>query len=134
MDLSERIRERINQLSLPVKCLAGYLDGKHNPDLRLQVLPGSQVIERDYAGNKTEQYVLEVIMRGEDEAVIAQTLGTVAECLGSNDFQVVSKDNSFVFTQLKIASFPHPILADTAGKVTYVFDFKVIVDTFDRKD
>ena len=86
MDLKERVKDAINTLQLPVTCRLGYLDGKHDPDLRLQVLPGSNVIERDYAGNKTE-----------------------------------------------VASFPHPIMADTTGEVTYVFDFKITVDTFTKE-
>lgn len=134
MDLKERMKDAINTLKLPVTCRIGYLDGKHDPDLSLQVLPGSNVIDRDYAGNKTEEYIMEVIMRGANELEINQVLAKVADYLYDNDFRVVSHDGSFVYSGLDVASFPHPIMADTTGDITYVFDFKVIVDTFDRKD
>ena len=135
MDLKERVLEQIRDLSLPdnVKVLMGYLDGKQgDPEVRLQMLPGSNVIERDYAGNKTEQYFMEVIMRGSDEGLINQVLWQIANVLGDNDFRVISKDGSFVFSTLEIASFPHPTMADTTGTVTYVFDFKITVDTFEK--
>jgi len=98
----------------------------------LQMLPGSNVIERDYAGNKTEQYFMEVIMRGSDEELINQVLWQIANVLGDNDFRVTSKDGSFVFSTLEIASFPHPTMADTSGTITYAFDFKITVDTFEK--
>lgn len=132
MDLKERVKDSINSLGLPLKCLLGYLDGKHDPELRLQMLPGSNVIERDYAGNKTEQYFMEVIMRGSDEELINQVLWQIANVLGDNNFRVTSKDGSFVFSTLEIASFPHPTMADTTGTVTYVFDFKITVNTFEK--
>ena len=134
MDLKERLKDAINTLNLPVKCRLGYLYGKEDPELRLQALPGSTVIDQDYAGDKTEQYAMEVIMRGSNELVINQTMATIADFLADNDFRVVSKDGSFVWSELGVASFPHPIMADTTGEVTYVFDFKVTVDTFVKGD
>lgn len=133
MDLKERILEKINTLSLPndTKVMLGYLDGKHgDPEVRLQMLPGSNVIETDYAGNRTEQYLMEIAVRGSDEGLINQVLWQIANALGDNDFRVVSNDGSFLFSKLEIASFPHPTMADTSGIVTYVFDFKVTVDTY----
>lgn len=133
MDLKERILEKINALSLPndTKVMLGYLDGKHgDPEVRLQMLPGSNVIETDYAGNQTEQYLMEIAVRGSDEGLINQVLWQIANALGDNDFRVVSNDGSFLFSKLEIASFPHPTMADTSGIVTYVFDFKVTVDTY----
>lgn len=132
MDLKERLKDAINTLHLPVKCVLGYLYGKTDPELRLQVLPGSTVIDQDYAGNQTAQYAMEVIMRGSDEGLINQVLWQIANVLGDNDFRVISKDGSFVFSTLEIASFPHPTMADTTGTVTYVFDFKITVDTFGK--
>lgn len=133
MDLKERVLEKVNALPLPdnIKVLMGYLDAKHgDPEVRLQMLPGSNVIETDYAGNRTEQYLMEMVMRGSDEGQINQVLWQIANALGDNDFRVVSGDGSFIFSKLEIASFPHPTMADTTGAVTYVFDFKVTVDTF----
>ena len=133
MDLKERILEKINALSLPndTKVMLGYLDGNHgDPEVRLQMLPGSNVIETDYAGNRTEQYLMEIAVRGSDEGLINQVLWQIANALGDNDFRVVSNDGSFLFSKLEIASFPHPTMADTSGIVTYVFDFKVTVDTY----
>lgn len=133
MDLKERIKDQINSLELPVKLYLGYIDGKHSPELRLQALSNSRVIEEDYGGNKTEQFLMEIVMRGNDEGLINQTLWQIANLLGDNDFRVVSKNGSFVFSKLDIASFPHPTMADTTGQVTYVLDFKVTVDTFNEK-
>lgn len=134
MDLKERLKDAINTLHPPVKYLLGYLYGNTDPELRLQALPGSTVIDQDYAGNKTEQYAMEVIMRGQNELVINQTMANIADFLANNDFRVVSKDGSFVWSELGVASFPHPIMADTTGEVTYVFDFRVTVDTFVKGD
>lgn len=133
MDLKERLKDAINTQSLPVKCLLGYLDGKHDPELRLQALPGSTVIDRDYAGNKTEEYAMEVIMRGRNELMINQSMAIIADFLADNDFRVASHDGSFIWSELNVASFPHPVMADTTGEVTYVFDFKVTVDTFTKE-
>ena len=50
MDLKERVLEQIRGLSLPdnVKVLMGYLDGKQgDPEVRLQMLPGSNIIDVD---------------------------------------------------------------------------------------
>ena len=47
MDLKERIKDQINSLELPVKLYLGYIDSKHSPELRLQALPNSRVIEED---------------------------------------------------------------------------------------
>lgn len=133
MDLKERLKDQLNALELPVKLLMGCLDDKHNPDLRLQQLPSSTVIDEDYGGNKTEQFIMEVIMRGDDEGEINQTLWKIADVLGGNDFTVTSKDGSFVFNKLDIDSFPYATMADTRGRVTYVLDFKITVDTFNKK-
>ena len=133
MDLKERIKDQINSLELPVKLYLGYIDSKHSPELRLQALPNSRVIEEDYGGNKTEQFFMEIAMRGDDEGMINQVLWQIADVLGDNDFRAISKDGSFVFSKLEIASLPHPTMADTTGAVTYVFDFKITVDTFAKK-
>ena len=77
MDLKERVLEQIRDLSLPdnVKVLMGYLDGKQgDPEVRLQMLPGSNIIDVDYAGNKTEQYLMEVIAQGSDEGLITSVI------------------------------------------------------------
>ena len=133
MDLKERIKDQINSLELPVKLYLGYIDSKHSPELRLQALPNSRVIEEDYGGNKTEQLFMEIAMRGDDEGMINQVLWQIADVLGNNDYGVVSKDGSFIFNKLDIVSFPQPTMADTSGQVTYVLDFKVTVDTFNEK-
>ena len=132
MDLKERLKDKINSYGLPVKCLPGYLDGRHDPELRLQMLPGSTVVDMDYAGNKTEQYLMECMMRGNDESAINTVLWTIANKLGDSSFIVDSADDSFVYNGLTIASMPHPIMADTAGVVTYAMDFKITVDTFSK--
>ena len=132
MDLKERLKDKINSYGLPVKCLPGYLDGRHDPELRLQMLPGSTVVDMDYAGNKTEQYLMECMMRGNDESAINTVLWTIANKLGDSSFIVDSADDSFVYNGLTIASMPHPIMADTTGAVTDAMDFKITVDTFSK--
>ena len=132
MDLKERLKDKINSYGLPVKCLPGYLDGRHDPELRLQMLPGSTVVDMDYAGNKTEQYLMECMMRGNDESAINTVLWTIADKLGDRSFIVNSADDSFVYNGLTIASMPHPIMGDTTGAVTYAMDFKIAVDTFSK--
>ena len=132
MDLKERLKDKINSYGLPVNCLPGYLDGRHDPELRLQMLPGSTVVDMDYAGNKTEQYLMECMMRGNDESAINTVLWTIANKLGDSSFIVDSADDSFVYNGLTIASMPHPIMADTTGAVTYAMDFKITVDTFSK--
>ena len=75
---------------------------------------------------------MEIATRGSDEGLINQVLWQIANALGDNDFRVVSNDGSFLFSKLEIASFPHPTMADTSGIVTYIFDFKVTVDTYGK--
>lgn len=132
MDLKERFKDKINSYNLPVQCLLGYLNGKRDPELRLQMLPGSTVVDMDYDGNKTEQYLMECVMRGHDENVVNNVLWRIADKLGESDFTLSSSDNSFMFNELTISSMPHPIMADTAGDITYAMDFKVTVDTFKK--
>lgn len=132
MDLESVLQKTINTIDLPVAIKRGYMNGKKIPELRLYMLPGSNVISCDYEGNKTEQFNFEIAMRSDDEALINQCLFSIAELLGDHEFSVVSQDGSFIFNTLQLTSFPHIISADTTGVAVYVLDFQVVVDTFNK--
>lgn len=130
MDLESALQKKLNELKLATSVKRGYMNGKKIPELRLYMLPGSNVIECDYDGNKTEQFNFEIAMRSDDESLINENLFLIAELLGSTDFSVTSSDGSFVFNKLQLTSFPHVISIDVSGVAVYVLDFQVIVDTF----
>ncbi|MCR1902293.1 minor capsid protein [Ligilactobacillus apodemi] len=132
MDLESVLQKVINSIELPVAIKRGYMNGKKLPELRIYMLPGSNVIDCDYDGNKTEQFNFEIAMRADDEALINECLFSIAEMLGSTDFSVTSSDRSFLFNSLQLTSFPHVISIDVSGVAVYVLDFQVVVDTFNK--
>lgn len=62
MDLKDRLTDCINaNVNLPVKLYQSYMTNKTSPELRIYDLP-STVIDEDYAGNRTEEFIFEIAM------------------------------------------------------------------------
>ena len=106
MDLTDRLVDRINSLGPPVDIYAAALTGKEDPEIGLLVLPNSQVISQDLAGNKVVQLLYEVVMRGTDEGQINDALWKITSLIGDDDFHVQSNTGSFIFDKAEVTSFP----------------------------
>lgn len=132
MDLTKQLLAKINTFDLPTRVFSTALKGKQDPEIGLLVLPNSQVINQDLAGNRVEDFLYEVTMRSRDEGLTNETLWKIAEKIGDDDFTVKSADSSFIFDKATVNSFPTMTAVDVSGNVTYIFDFTVEVETFNN--
>lgn len=130
MDLTDRLVDRINLLDLPATVYAAAVTGKEDPEIGVLVLPNSQVISQDLAGNRVVDFVYEVVMRGTDEEQINNALWKIANLVGSDDFHVESANGSFIYDQAQVTSFPTMTGVDLKGALNYVLDFTIQVETF----
>ena len=130
MDLTDRLVDRINLLDLPTQVFPAALTGKEDPEIGLLVLPNSQVISQDLAGNRVVDFIYEVVMRGTDEGQINDALWKIANLVGSDDFHVESENGSFIYDQAQVSSFPTMTGVDLKGALNYVLDFTIQVETF----
>ncbi len=130
MDLLERLAASINQLpNLPMKCTLGYLTVADS--LSLYPLPGSRVLDEDYAGNQQWQMNYEVGTRTKNQQQANTTLWLVSQALDvltADD--LVSSNDSFEFESLTINGQPSISEQDTQGYSTYQLSFSVTVNTF----
>ena len=95
MDLKDRLTDCINaNVNLPVKLYQSYMTNKTSPELRIYDLP-STVIDEDYAGNRTEEFIFEIAMRSNDEELINQMLWNISKYISKYDFNLVSQNDSF---------------------------------------
>ncbi|WP_318766586.1 phage tail terminator protein [Lactiplantibacillus carotarum] len=129
MDLLERLRDAINQVpSLPMKCILGYLTT--DDSLALYPLPGSHLLEEDYAGNQEWQMNYEVAFRTKDQQKANATLWLVSQRIDTlMDDDLVSADSSFEFEALEINGQPNISEQDVRGYSTYQLSFAVTVST-----
>ncbi|WP_374851746.1 minor capsid protein [Lactiplantibacillus plantarum] len=130
MDLLERLSASINQLpNLPMKCTLGYLTVADS--LSFYPLPGSRVLDEDYAGNQQWQMNYEVGTRTKNQQQANTTLWLVSQALDvltADD--LVSSNDSFEFESLTINGQPSISEQDTQGYSTYQLSFSVTVNTF----
>lgn len=130
MDLLERLAASINQVpNLPMKCTLGYLTVADS--LSLYPLPGSRVLDEDYAGNQQWQMNYEVGTRTKNQQQANTTLWLVSQALDvltADD--LVSSNDSFEFESLTIDGQPSISEQDTQGYSTYQLSFSVTVNTF----
>ncbi|MCT3429454.1 hypothetical protein EFQ32_00920 [Limosilactobacillus fermentum] len=130
MDLTNCLVDRVNLLDLPATVYAAAVTGKEDPEIGLLVLPNSQVISQDLAGNRVVDFIYEVVMRGTDEEQINNALWKIANLVGSDDFQIESANGSFIYDQAQVTSFPTMTGVDLKGALNYVLDFTIQVETF----
>lgn len=130
MDLTDRLVDRINLLSLPTPVYAAAVTGKEDPEIGVMVLPNSQVISQDLVGNRVVDFLYEVVMRGTDEEQINNSLWKIASLVGSDDFHVESANGSFIYDKAQVTSFPTMTGVDLKGALNYVLDFTIQVETF----
>ena len=130
MDLTDRLVDRINLLDLPTQVFPAAVTGKEDPEIGLLVLPNSQVISQDLAGNRVVDFIYEVVMRGTDEEQINDALWKIANLVGSDGFHVDSENGSFIYDQAQVSSFPTMTGVDLKGALNYVLDFTIQVETF----
>lgn len=130
MDLTDLLVDRINLLDLPTTVYAAAVTGKADPEIGLLVLPNSQVISQDLAGNRVVDFIYEVVMRGTDEEQINNALWKIANLVGSDDFHVESANGSFIYDQAQVTSFPTMTGVDLKGTLNYILDFTIQAETF----
>lgn len=130
MDLTDRLVDRINLLDLPATVYAAAVTGKDDPEIGVLVLPNSQVISQDLAGNRVVNFMYEVVMRDTDEGQINDALWKIANLVGSDDFHVESANGSFIYDQAQVTSFPTMTGVDLKGALNYILDFTIQVETF----
>lgn len=130
MDLTDRLVDRINLLDLPATVYAAAVTGKEDPEIGLLVLPNSQVISQDLAGNRVVDFLYEVVMRGTDEEQINDALWKIANLVGSDGFHIDSENGSFIYDQAQVSSFPTMTGVDLKGALNYVLDFTIQAETF----
>lgn len=130
MDLTDRLVDRINLLSLPTPVYTAAVTGKEDPEIGVMVLPNSQVISQDLVGNRVVDFLYEVVMRGTDEEQINNSLWKIASLVGSDDFNVESANGSFIYDKAQVTSFPTMTGVDLKGALNYVLDFTIEVETF----
>ena len=130
MDLTDRLVDRINLLDLPATVYAAAVTGKDDPEIGVLVLPNSQVISQDLVGNRVVDFIYEVVMRGTDEEQINEALWKIANLVGSDDFYVESDNESFIYDQAQVTSFPTMTGVDLKGALNYVLDFTIQAETF----
>ena len=130
MDLTDRLVDRINSLGLPATVYAAAVTGKEDPEIGVLVLPNSQVISQDLAGNRVVDFIYEVVMRGTDEEQINDALWKIANLVGSDDFHVESANGSFIYDQAQVTSFPTMTGVDLKGALNYILDFTIQAETF----
>ena len=130
MDLTDRLVDRINLLTLPATVYAAAVTGKEDPEIGVLVLPNSQVISQDLAGNRVVDFLYEVVMRGTDEEQINNALWKIANLVGGDDFHVESENGSFVYDQAQVTSFPTMTGVDLKGALNYILDFTIQAETF----
>lgn len=130
MDLLERLAASINKVpNLPMKCTLGYLTATDS--LSLYPLPGSRVLDEDYAGNQQWQMNYEVGMRTENQQQANKTLWLVSQSLDMlTADDLVSNNGSFEFESLTISGQPSISEQDNQGYSIYQLSFSVIVNTF----
>ncbi|EPD25392.1 minor capsid protein [Lactiplantibacillus plantarum] len=130
MDLLERLAATINQVpNLPMKCTLGYLTAADS--LSLYPLPGSRVLDEDYAGNQQWQMNYEVGMRTKNQQQANTTLWLISQALDvltADD--LVSSNGSFEFESLTISGQPSISEQDAQGYSIYQLSFSIIVNTF----
>lgn len=134
MDLLERLAASINQVpKLPMKCTLGYLTAADS--LSLYPLPGSRVLDEDYASNQQWQMNYEVGMRTKNQQQANTTLWLVSQALDMlTADDLVSSNGSFEFESLAISGQPSISEQDTQGYSIYQLSFSVIVNTFADAD
>lgn len=129
MDLLERLKDSINTIpSLPLHCKLGYLSASDS--LVLYPLPGSRVLDEDYAGNQTWQMNYELGIKTTDQEQANAVLWLASQHLDLlTDEDLISDNGSFEFLSLDINGQPSISQQDTQGYTIYQLSFSVIVNT-----
>lgn len=129
MDLLERLADTINELSLPIRCMLGYLGASDS--LVVYPLPGGTVEEVYMDGRKDEVLNYEVAMKSRSQENISQSLWMITRHLQEvKDIQ--SETNSFEFDGLQITNMPFINQADDQGYYTFLLGVQIKVTTLSK--
>ena len=129
MDLLERLADTINELSLPTRCMLGYLGASDS--LVVYPLPGGTVDAVYMDGRKDEVLNYEIAMKSQDQENISQALWLITRHLQEvKDIQ--SETNSFEFDGLQITNMPFINQADDQGYYTFLLGVQIKVTTLSK--
>ncbi|MQS44244.1 phage tail terminator protein [Companilactobacillus mishanensis] len=127
MDLIDRLAESLNKIQdLPSKVIKGYMQ----PDetIGLYPLPGSSLIDEDWAGNRTKRMNYEVAIRTNDSKLANDSMWLISNYLESLK-DIKSKDNSYQFEQIQQTGLPSISEQDDRGFSVYMLDFFIDIIT-----
>lgn len=131
MDLIDRLCEALNTVpDLPTRVRIGYMQA--DDSIGLYPLPGSSVIDQDWAGNQTKRINYEIAIRTKDQELANDSLWKISNFLEQlNDIE--SKNDSFQFDEIEQTGLPSVSEQDTQGYSVYMLDFFVDVVTNIKK-
>lgn len=131
MDLINRLCDALNTIEgLPMRVKIGYMQ----PDdtIGLYPLPGSSVIDQDWANNQTKQMNFEVAIRTKDSELASDSLWKISNFLEQKN-SIESSDDSFQFEKIEQTGLPSVSEQDIQGYTVYMLDFFVNVVTNTNK-
>lgn len=132
MDLVDRIRDSLNSIpNLPAKVIIGYM--QPNETIGLYPLPGSKVINEDWAGNQTKHINYEVAIRTQDSQLANDSLWKISNYLEQLE-NIESEDNSFQFERIEQNGLPSISQQDTQGYTVFMLDFFVEIITNSKNE
>lgn len=129
MDFMERLKDNINELTLPMHLTLGYLTTKDS--LVLYPLPGGQVIREYYDGIKDQSLNFEIGIKTKDQQKANATLWLIQNHLEQLE-ELKSTDSSFEFQNLKVSNKPFLSDQDEQGFFVYLLDITATLTTLKK--
>lgn len=127
MDLINRLCDALNTIKdLPTRVKIGYM--QPDDSIGLYPLPGSSVINQDWANNQTKRMNYEIAIRTKDAELANDALWKISNFLEQKNI-VESSDDSFQFEGIEQTGLPSISEQDTQGYTVYMLDFFVNVVT-----
>lgn len=127
MDLIDRLKDSLSSIpGLPAKVTLGYVGSVDN--IYLYPLPGSSVVDSDWAGNETKRMNYEIAIRTQDPNKGNGTLWRISDWLEQKP-KFTSKNNSFKLNKIELNGEPYITEQDNQGCTTFMLDFYVEVIT-----
>lgn len=130
MDLIDRLCDSLNSIEdLPTKVKIGYMQPDNS--IGLYPLPGSHLLNEDWAGNQTKQMNYEVAIRTKDSQLGNDVLWRISNYLEDLN-NIKSNNDSFQFEEIEQTGLPSISEQDDQGYSVYMLDFSI--DVITRKE
>lgn len=127
MDFLDRLEEKVNNLSLPVPLLQGYLGAEES--FVVYPLPGGRTVTEYMDGTKDRILNYEFAMKSKRQSVIHPTLWMVQSVLDELE-ELESEDGSFKFDELIITNTPFINNNDEQGWFVFLLDVQAKITVF----